>query len=74
MRPAMLYGSERVWPRQKNQERQIHFAEMRMLRWACGWTRLDRDYRIRPPMDSEEEGKRPRGAPKKRWRDVNKKA
>ena len=41
VRPAILYGSE-CWPTTKNHERQLHSAEMRMLRWACGWTRLDR--------------------------------
>ena len=107
VRPAMLYGSE-CWPLNKNHERQLHSAEMRMLRWACGWTRLDRvrnedvravmqtapvqlkvreqrlrwyghvlrrpqDHPIRTAMDFEAQGKRPRGAPKKRWRDVIKK-
>uniref|UniRef100_A0A7I4Y3C4 Ribosome biogenesis regulatory protein n=1 Tax=Haemonchus contortus TaxID=6289 RepID=A0A7I4Y3C4_HAECO len=78
---------------------------MRVPRWACGWTRLDRvrseDFRtamqtapvqlkmreqrlrwfghvlrrpkshpIREAMEFEAKGKRPRGAPKKRWRDV----
>ncbi|PIO77830.1 hypothetical protein TELCIR_00009 [Teladorsagia circumcincta] len=37
----MLYGSE-CWPLNKDHERQFYSAEMRMLRWACGWTRLDR--------------------------------
>ncbi|PIO70723.1 hypothetical protein TELCIR_07423 [Teladorsagia circumcincta] len=37
----MLYGSE-CWPMHKNHGRQLHSAEMTMLRWACGWTRLDR--------------------------------
>uniref|UniRef100_A0A0N4WN98 Reverse transcriptase domain-containing protein n=1 Tax=Haemonchus placei TaxID=6290 RepID=A0A0N4WN98_HAEPC len=41
VRPTMLYGSE-CWPLSKSHEIQLHSAEMRMLRWACGWTRLDR--------------------------------
>ncbi|VDO67406.1 unnamed protein product [Haemonchus placei] len=79
-----------------------------MLRWACGWTRLDRvkneavrtamqtapiqlymreqrlrwfghvlrrpqSRPIREAMEFEAQGKRPRGTPKKRWRDVIKK-
>ncbi|PIO65553.1 hypothetical protein TELCIR_12769 [Teladorsagia circumcincta] len=107
VRPAMLYGSE-CWPLKKTHESQLHSAEMRMLRWACGWTRLDRvrnedvrsvmqtapiqfkvreqrlrwyghvlrrpqDHPIRTATDFEAQGKRPRGAPKKRWRDVIKK-
>uniref|UniRef100_A0A7I4YJN9 Reverse transcriptase domain-containing protein n=1 Tax=Haemonchus contortus TaxID=6289 RepID=A0A7I4YJN9_HAECO len=32
----------RCCPVSKAHEGQLHFAEMRMLRWACGWTRLDR--------------------------------
>ncbi|VDO82921.1 unnamed protein product [Haemonchus placei] len=81
---------------------------MRMLLWACGWTRLDRvtneevrtamqtapvqlkmreqrvrwfghvprrlqSHSIREAMEFEVQGKRPRGASKKRWRDVIKK-
>ncbi|XGW12132.1 hypothetical protein V3C99_013090 [Haemonchus contortus] len=41
VRPMMLYGSE-YWPVSKPHEGQLHSAEMRMLGWACGWTRLDR--------------------------------
>ncbi|XP_071694390.1 uncharacterized protein [Rutidosis leptorrhynchoides] len=40
IRPVMLYGSE-CWPMTKAQERRMKVAEMRMLRWACGKTRLD---------------------------------
>ncbi|XP_026683621.1 uncharacterized protein LOC103514996, partial [Diaphorina citri] len=39
--PAMMYGSE-TWPVKKNLERRLEVAEMRMLRWICGVTRLDR--------------------------------
>ncbi|PIO63367.1 hypothetical protein TELCIR_15033 [Teladorsagia circumcincta] len=41
----MLYGSE-CWALNKNQERQLHSTGMRMLRWACGWTRLDKKMRL----------------------------
>ncbi|VDO19033.1 unnamed protein product [Heligmosomoides polygyrus] len=41
VRPVLLYGSE-CWAMGKAQERELHAAEMRMLRWACGWTRRDR--------------------------------
>ncbi|KAD3338666.1 hypothetical protein E3N88_34187 [Mikania micrantha] len=37
----MMYGSE-CWPIKKIQERKLETAEMRMLRWICGHTRLDR--------------------------------
>ncbi|VDO99512.1 unnamed protein product [Heligmosomoides polygyrus] len=104
VRPALLYGSE-CWALGKAQERQLHAAEMRMLRWACGWTRRDRvrnedvravmktapiqlkmreqrlrwyghvlrrpeDHPTRLALDFEAPGKRPRGAPRKRWKDV----
>nr|CDJ93072.1 RNA-directed DNA polymerase (reverse transcriptase) domain containing protein [Haemonchus contortus] len=107
VRPTMLYSSE-CWPVSKAHERQLHSAEMRMLRWTCGWTRLDRirneavrtvmqiapvqlkmreqrlrwfghvlrrpqSHPIRKAMEFEAQDKRPRGAPKKRWRDVIKK-
>nr|CDJ90887.1 RNA-directed DNA polymerase (reverse transcriptase) domain containing protein [Haemonchus contortus] len=107
VRPTMLYSSE-CRPVSETRERQLHSAEMRMLRWACGWTRLDRirnedvrtvmqtapvqlkmreqrlrwfghvlrrpqSHPIRKAMEFEAQGKRPRGAPKKRWRDVIKK-
>ncbi|VDP22803.1 unnamed protein product [Heligmosomoides polygyrus] len=104
VRPALLYGSE-CSALHKAQERQLHAAEMRMLRSACGWTRRDRvrnedvravmktapiqlkmreqrlrwcghvlrrpeDHPTRLALDFEAPGKRPRGAPRKRWRDV----
>ena len=40
VRPAMLYGSE-TWAVRKAEERKMNSAEMRMLRWSCGVTRLD---------------------------------
>ncbi|XP_045451669.1 uncharacterized protein LOC123660658 [Melitaea cinxia] len=40
VRPAMTYGAE-CWPLKKHYENQLHCAEMKMLRWAGGVTRLD---------------------------------
>ncbi|VDL71988.1 unnamed protein product [Nippostrongylus brasiliensis] len=104
VRPALIYGSE-CWPVTKAHEKRMHSAEMRMLRWTCGWTRLDRvrnedvrevmrtapvhfkmreqrlrwfghvmrrpdDHPVRKALEFEVPGKRPRGAPKKKWSDV----
>ncbi|KAI5746928.1 hypothetical protein M8J77_009151 [Diaphorina citri] len=41
VRPTMLYGAE-TWPIKKRQEERMNVAEMRMLRWMCGVTRMDR--------------------------------
>ncbi|XP_035834121.1 uncharacterized protein LOC118482649 [Helianthus annuus] len=41
VRPAMLYGTD-CWAIKKSQARKTEVAEMRMLRWMCGHTRLDR--------------------------------
>ncbi|KAD4179607.1 hypothetical protein E3N88_28198 [Mikania micrantha] len=41
VRPAMLYGTD-CWPIKKIHERKLETAEMRMLRWMCLQTRLDR--------------------------------
>ena len=41
IRPAMLYGAE-CWPVQKQHEHKMGVAEMRMLRWMCGHTRMDK--------------------------------
>ncbi|VFQ82006.1 unnamed protein product [Cuscuta campestris] len=40
VRPAMLYGVE-CWTVKMTHVRRLHEAEMRMLRWMCGKTRLD---------------------------------
>jgi hypothetical protein len=37
----MLYGAER-WPTKRRHIQQLSVAEMRMLHWICGHTRLDR--------------------------------
>ena len=41
IRPAMLYGAE-YWPTKRRHIQQISVAEMCMLRWICGHTRMDR--------------------------------
>ncbi|KAL6544231.1 hypothetical protein OROGR_010728 [Orobanche gracilis] len=41
IRPAMLYGSE-CWAMKKSPESKLEAAEMRMLRWSCGRTMMDR--------------------------------
>ncbi|VDP30657.1 unnamed protein product [Heligmosomoides polygyrus] len=105
MQPDWLARGCECWALGRAQERQVHAAEMRMLRWACGWTRRDRvrneDVRavvktapillkvreqrmrwyghiLRSPEDHptklalnfETPGKRPKGAPRKGWKDV----
>ncbi|VFQ94525.1 unnamed protein product [Cuscuta campestris] len=40
VRPAMLYGAE-CWAVKKTHVHRLHAAQMRMLRWMCGKTRLD---------------------------------
>jgi hypothetical protein len=41
IRPAMLYGTE-CWAIKKTHARKMEVAEMRMLRWMGGHTRMDR--------------------------------
>ena len=41
IRPAMLYGAE-CWPTKIRYIQQLSVAEMRMLRWIYGHTRIDR--------------------------------
>ena len=41
IRPAMLYGAE-CWPTKIRHVQQLSVAEMRMLRWIYGHTRMDR--------------------------------
>ena len=40
VRPALMYGVE-TWAL-KAQETKLEVAEMRMLRWMCGVTKLDK--------------------------------
>ena len=48
VRPALMYRAE-TWALKKAQEKKLEVAEMRMLRWMCGVTRLGkiRNERIR---------------------------
>ena len=48
VRPALMYGAE-TWALKKAQGKNLEVAEMRMLRWMCGVTKLDkiRNERIR---------------------------
>ena len=41
VRPAMMYGAE-TWALKKAQEKKLDVAEMRMLRWMSGVTKMDR--------------------------------
>jgi len=41
IRPAMLYEAE-CWPTKIRHVQQLSVIEMRMLRWICGHTRMDR--------------------------------
>ena len=41
VRPALMYGVE-TWALKKTQEKKLEGAEMRMLRWMCGVTKLDK--------------------------------
>ena len=41
VRPIMMYGAE-TWAMKKAQEKKLDVAEMRMLRWMSGVTKLDR--------------------------------
>ena len=41
VRPAMMHGAN-TWAVKKAQEKKLDVAEMRMLRWMSGVTKLDR--------------------------------
>ena len=41
VRPTMKYGAE-TWAVMKAQEKKLNVAEMKMLRWMSGVTKLDR--------------------------------
>jgi len=41
VRPVMLYGTE-CWPVKNLHVQKMQVAEMRMLRWMCGHTRMDK--------------------------------
>ena len=40
VRPAMMYGAE-TWAVKKGQDK-VDATEMRMLRWMCGVTKMDK--------------------------------
>ena len=41
VRPAMMFGSQ-CWALKKNGENAMATAEMKMLRWSCGCTKLEK--------------------------------
>ena len=41
VRPALLYGAE-CWPIRKSHVQRMRVTEMRMIRWICGHTKLDK--------------------------------
>ena len=41
VRPALMYGAE-TWALKKALEKKLEVAEIRMLRWMCGVTKLDK--------------------------------
>jgi len=41
VRPALLYGAD-CWPIKKSQVQRMKVAEIRMIRWMSGHTRLDK--------------------------------
>ena len=41
VQPALIYGVE-CWPVKRTQVQRLMVAEMRMIRWMCGFFRLDR--------------------------------
>ena len=41
VRPALLSGAE-CWPTKKSLLQRVKVAAMKMIRWICGHTRLDK--------------------------------
>jgi len=41
VRPALLYAFE-TWPVDRSQKQKLEVTEMKMLRWNCGCTKLDK--------------------------------
>jgi len=41
VRPTLLYGAQ-YWPVKRTQVHRLMVVEMRMIRWMCGYIRLDR--------------------------------
>ena len=52
VKPILLYGPE-CWPVKKTRVQRMKVAKMRMIRWMCGHTRLNR---IRNEMTRDEVG------------------
>ena len=59
VRPAMMYSAE-TWASKKAQEKRLDVEEMRMLRWMCGVTKLDKikNERIRGTVKVEKISKK----------------
>ena len=55
IKPALIYGTE-GWPIKKAQVQRMMVAEMRMIRWMCGYTRMDK---IRNDVITEKVGVAP---------------
>ena len=45
VRPSLLYGTE-CWDNKKQHTQKISVTKMRMLRWMCGKTKMDKEMRI----------------------------
>jgi len=41
LRLTLLYGAE-CWPIKRSHIQRMKVVEMRMIRWICGYTRLDK--------------------------------
>ncbi|KAL3967110.1 myosin III [Sarotherodon galilaeus] len=72
VRPVALYGSE-CWPATTKHEQSLHTREMKMLRWKqWGYghvVRSDKNSIAKTAQQSDLDGNRPQGRPKKRWMD-----
>ena len=75
MRSSMLHRSE-TWPVRKENVVALQRAEMRMvlqqnrLHWYSHVLRKDDEDWVKKCMEHEVEGSRPRGRPKKTWKEV----
>ena len=55
VRPTLMYGAE-TWALKKAQEKKLDVAEMRMPRWMCGVTKLDKIRNGKNKRDNESGG------------------